>query len=98
MAIEGGCYCGSVRYQADGEPLLSAQCHCRERQYLAGGSPNVFMAMPAAGFRYTQGSPKRSTRRDIDNPVTREFCGECGTHLVTHSVPAGVLEVERLPG
>src|SRR5579871_2086401 len=83
MALEGGCYCGAVRYQAEGKPQLKAQCHCRECQYITGGSPNMFLLMPPDGFRYTKGAPKQFTRSDIENPVTREFCAECGTHLAT---------------
>ncbi|MFP6814440.1 MAG: GFA family protein [Pseudomonadales bacterium] len=85
MEVQGGCYCGAVRYQSEGDSRFNAQCHCRECQYLTGGSPNVFMAMPLAGFSYTKGAPKTFTRSDIDNPVTREFCGECGTHLTTRA-------------
>jgi len=83
MTLEGGCYCGAVRYEAEGRPQLKAQCHCRECQYITGGSPNMFLLMPPDGFRYTKGAPKQFTRSDIQNPVTREFCAECGTHLVT---------------
>jgi len=83
MTLEGGCYCGAVRYQAEGRPQLKAQCHCRECQYITGGGPNFFLLMPPDGFRYTKGAPKQFTRSDIENPVTREFCAECGTHLVT---------------
>jgi len=39
--------------------------------------------MPPDGFRYTKGTPKQFKRNDIENAVTREFCAECGTHLVT---------------
>jgi hypothetical protein len=83
MRLEGGCYCGAVRYVAEGEPMMMAQCHCRECQYITGGSPNMFMAMPPDGFRYTKGAPKQFARSDLAKPVTREFCPECGTHMVT---------------
>lgn len=93
MEVEGGCYCGAVRYKATGDPGMKVQCHCRECQYIAGGSPNVVMGMPEDGFEYTQGAAKGFQRKDLDNPVTREFCAECGTHLVTRTptVPGTVL-------
>jgi len=83
MRLEGGCYCGALRYVAEGDPVMKAQCHCRECQYISGGSPNMFMLMPAGGFSYSKGAPKQFTRRDLERAVTREFCAECGTHLVT---------------
>src|SRR3954451_2042976 len=27
MRLEGGCYCGEVRYVAEGDPMMQAQCH-----------------------------------------------------------------------
>jgi hypothetical protein len=93
MTVEGGCYCGAVRYEAEGDPVLRLQCHCRECQYISGGSPNVSMVMPEAGFRYTKGTPQTFTRSDLDKPVTRAFCATCGTHLVsrTPNVPGAVI-------
>ncbi|MBS0275875.1 MAG: GFA family protein [Proteobacteria bacterium] len=88
MKLTGGCYCGQLRYEAEGEPMLKAQCHCRECQYITGGAPNMFMLMPVVGFRYTKGEPKKFSRSDLEKPVTREFCANCGTHIVTH--PNGV--------
>ncbi len=89
MAIEGGCYCGAVRFRAEGEPVFQGQCHCRECQYISGGQPNVLIGIPEPGFTFTKGAPKAFTRTDIENPVTREFCAECGTHLLSKapSVP-----------
>ena len=83
MPLTGGCYCGALRYQAEGDPILKAQCHCRECQYISGGGPNYFMMMPEAGFAFTAGQPHRFTRPDLDRPVTREFCPTCGTHVGT---------------
>ncbi|GGC90093.1 GFA family protein [Chelatococcus reniformis] len=98
MRLEGGCYCGGVRYVAEGEPMMKAQCHCRECQYVTGGSPNVFIAMPVAEFSYSKGAPKQFTRSDIERPVTREFCPDCGTHLVTRPalLPVVVVKVGTL--
>jgi hypothetical protein len=83
MSVEGGCYCGALRFKAEGDSLLKGQCHCRECQYSSGGHPNVIMGFPETGFTYTKGSPKVFSRSDLDNPVTREFCGECGTHILS---------------
>ncbi len=98
MRLEGGCYCGEVRYVAEGDPMMQAQCHCRECQYISGGAPNTFIAMPAAGFSYITGQPKQFTRKDLERAVTREFCAECGTHLVTKvpGLPAAILKVGTL--
>jgi len=98
MKLEGHCYCGKLRYVAEGEPMFKAQCHCRECQYFSGGAPNMFMLMPPGGFAYTEGTPKTFTRSDLDNPVTREFCAECGTHLTTRrpGLPAVILKVGTL--
>ena len=93
MKLEGGCYCGDLRFQVEGEPMFKGQCHCRECQYISGGSPNVVMAMPDAGFSYTKGAPKGFTRSDLESPVTREFCAGCGTHILAKSpaLPGAVM-------
>ena len=105
MKLEGGCYCGAVRYKAEGTPMLKAQCHCRECQYISGGAPNTFIVMPPDGFAYTKGAPKQFARTDIEGAVTREFCAECGTHLTTRRprlpaviVKAGTLDDPSLYG
>ena len=93
MKCEGGCYCGALRYEAEGDPLFQGQCHCRECQYISGGQPNMVMGMPVDGFRYVKGEPKGFERSDLDNPVTREFCADCGTHIVARSpgMPVAVM-------
>lgn len=93
MDLEGGCYCGALRYRSTGDPVFKGQCHCRECQYVSGGGPNVVMGLPDATFVWVAGSPKGFARTDLARPVTREFCGECGTHVLTRSpgVPGVVI-------
>lgn len=99
MVIKGGCYCGAVRYEACGEPLFRLQCYCRECQYISGGNPNLVLGMPEDGFRFVKGSPRKFQRSDLPQPVSREFCETCGTHLLTRSprvVGAVLLKVGTL--
>lgn len=85
MTITGGCYCGAVRYEAGGNPIMKARCHCRECQFFTGGEANDFIAMPVAEFRFTKGEPKSFTRADLKGAATRQFCAECGTPLLTRA-------------
>lgn len=88
MKFEGGCYCGALRYEAEGDPVFNGQCHCRECQYITGGDSNIMTGMPKDGFKYTKGEPTIFRRGDIDAPVTREFCGQCGTPILSRAPQA----------
>ena len=98
MNLTGGCYCGALRYEVTGDPMFQGQCHCRECQYIAGGSPNMLMGCPEANLKYTQGEPKAFRRKDLESPVTREFCPDCGTHIVSKppGMPAAIIKVGTL--
>ena len=85
MGIKGGCYCGDIRYESEGEQQGSLQCHCRECQYITGGSPNLIMVVPEDGFKFTKGVAKKFARSDLETPVTRFFCDKCGTGVGTKS-------------
>lgn len=98
MKLEGGCYCGKVRYVAEGAPRLQAECYCRPCQYISGGAPHMFMLLSPDTFRYVQGQPKTFARSDLEKPVTREFCEECGTHMATRrqDLPFLILKIGTL--
>jgi hypothetical protein len=85
MKIDGGCYCGALRFASTGDPAFQAQCHCRECQYFSGGHPNVVMALPEDSFKYTKGTPKKFRRSDLPTPVSREFCADCGTQILARA-------------
>jgi hypothetical protein len=78
----GGCLCGAVRYESQGDPVFSLQCHCRDCQRSSGTAYIAAMRMPASGFRITTGAPKRYVgKADSGNEITRAFCGDCGSPL-----------------
>jgi len=75
----GGCRCGSIRYKVFGEPIAGVACHCRDCQYVAGGSPNLTWLFENADFELLQGNPqiyKASAESGGSN-----FCASCGVQL-----------------
>lgn len=92
--LTGQCYCGALKYEVVHAPILKGLCYCKACQVVAGGSPQVFMAQPNAGFRYVKGAPKTFKRNDLPEPVTREFCGTCGTHVVTFRPNADIVIIK----
>ena len=85
MKVTGGCYCGAVRYEITGEAQASLQCHCRECQYISGGNPAALMIFPLEDFQLTSGEMKQFRRSDLERPVTRHFCENCGTGLASET-------------
>src|SRR4030095_2993840 len=93
LTFTGGCYCGDVRYQCEGPPLMRGLCYCRTCQMISGGAGNLFMAIDAQGFQFTKGSPRSFNKKDRPGSPTRHFCEACGVQLTARSERAarGVL-------
>ena len=93
LTFTGGCYCGGVRYQCEGPPLMRGLCYCRTCQAISGGSGNLFMAIDAKSFQFTKGAPRSFNKNDRPGSPTRHFCETCGVHLTARSelAPTAVL-------
>ena len=76
--IEGGCYCGQVRYVSEGAPFHETICHCVDCRRVTGAANVAWFSAPASGFRFTAQAPMQ--HRSSAN-VIRTFCGVCGTAL-----------------
>jgi hypothetical protein len=76
--VEGGCHCGAIRYELEGEPVYSALCHCTDCRRSAGAPMVGWTAFPSAALKVTQGEPK--TYASSEN-AHRLFCANCGTGL-----------------
>ena len=81
MKATGGCYCGEIRYEINGALRVTAQCHCRECQYITGGNPAFFAVFSKDDFQYTAGKIATFKRSDLVTPVVRHFCLNCGTAI-----------------
>lgn len=79
MMLEGGCYCGDVRYQASGYPLRVMHCHCTICRRTSGSAVVTWITFPVVEFQWTKGTP---TGLKSTGPATRNFCSKCGSHMV----------------
>ena len=76
--VEGGCFCGFVRYHLVRNNYPSANCHCSMCRRTSAAPFVPWMALPLSCFEYTRGQPKKL---NSSSHGTRYFCDECGTHL-----------------
>src|SRR5437899_4896213 len=75
--ITGGCLCGSVRYEATGEPYNITHCHCLDCRRSSGAPFATWASFHRSGFRFTAGQPRELKWAGR----LRSFCAKCGTPL-----------------
>lgn len=76
--LQGGCYCGAVRYVVEGEVFDGTLCHCSDCRRIAGAPAVAWFSVGKVAMRFTKGNP--ATFRSSEH-VLRGFCGTCGTTL-----------------
>ena len=76
--LTGGCHCGAIRYEVEGEPAHSALCHCTDCRRHAGAPMVNWTLFGNDHFRVTQGETKVYASSELGR---RHFCPECGTGL-----------------
>jgi hypothetical protein len=84
LKVTGGCLCGAIRYEYEGEVGAAGYCHCEDCRRISGSAFGVSVRVKAAGFRIVSGTPKGFTKSgDSGRAVTRYFCSDCGCPLYT---------------
>jgi hypothetical protein len=76
--LQGGCLCGAIRYEANGEPFHLTNCHCTLCRGTTGAPYVAWLTVRRSNFSFTQGTPKRFAS---SANAARRFCGRCGTQL-----------------
>jgi len=76
--IQGGCYCGEIRYNITITPKNSTICYCEDCRNICGAQSVAWITIDINTFAITKGVP---SKYKSSPPVLRTFCGKCGTHL-----------------
>jgi hypothetical protein len=79
--ITGGCLCGAIRYQAEGEPLFAVHCHCRDCQKASGTGHVPVMGVARRGFTVTGETRSYAKKGGSGQRSVRHFCPTCGSLL-----------------
>lgn len=78
VSFTGRCFCGSVRFRIDSEPLFACHCHCESCQRASGAAFVTWATFPATSFDMQSGI---LAERNSSPGVTRGHCAVCGSSV-----------------
>ena len=71
---QGGCSCGSVRFELDGQPLWVLACHCNACKKRTGSAYGVSVMVEDKNVKHFTGDTRTFTRSgDSGNKVIDDF-------------------------
>lgn len=76
--LRGRCFCGFIRYVADGVPAFQTNCHCATCRRTSGAPFVTWFSLPSSAYRIESGEPARFASSEHGE---RTFCPRCGTPL-----------------
>ena len=94
LSIDGGCYCGAVRFQATQVPIYQANCHCANCRRAIGAQSVAWITVNREQFQFKKGTP---ARYQTDTGAWRTFCKSCGTSL-TYEIDSRPDEIDITTG
>jgi len=93
MPHSGGCFCGAVRFEVEGDPIHTSLCHCSDCRRSAGAPVVAWVAFRDDQLQVSQGEAK--TINSSGNSF-RSFCPDCGSGLFfrnTEFLP-GIVDIQ----
>lgn len=93
MTHQGGCHCGAVRYEVNGEPQHVALCHCSDCRKSSGAPMVAWAAFTEDQFRLVEGEPATF---NSSGTAMRSFCAQCGTGLYYRNaeILPGIVDIQ----
>ena len=80
--IEGGCFCGAIRYRVPAGDYLVANCHCSVCRRTSAAPFVTWFVVPRQALEYTQGTPRELRSSEVGR---RYLCERCGTPIAFQS-------------
>ena len=83
--LSGGCACGAVRYESDGEVEVSFHCHCRKCQRSTGAGHASAFGLPVKDVTLSGGIREFKASSDSGADTYSGFCPTCGSPILSRS-------------
>jgi hypothetical protein len=75
----GGCLCGALRYEAEGEPMYAGHCYCSDCRKASGSGFIPFMGFRSGAVRFSGATRKFISRAASGADAVRNSCPVCGS-------------------
>lgn len=76
--MEGGCFCGKVRYKINGEVLAMYYCHCSKCRKLTGSTFATLGWVEKDKLEFITPKSKLSV---LEGKSSSHFCSSCGSQI-----------------
>ena len=96
----GGCLCGAVQYEAEGEPLYAGHCYCADCRKASGSGFVPFMGFASSAVRFSGRTRQFRSKSFRGGDAVRNSCPICGSLVFggevgkdeSHTIYAGSLD------
>ena len=96
----GGCLCGAVRYEAEGEPLAAGYCCCTDCRKASGSGFIPFLGYGSEKLRFSGETLQACSTSFRGSEAVRNRCAVCGSLVFggilgvdsSHTIYAGSLD------
>ena len=75
----GGCLCGALRFEAEGEPLYSGHCYCEDCRKASGSGFIPFIGFARSAVRFCGETLKYVSKSARGGDAVRNSCPACGS-------------------
>jgi len=79
MRYTGGCLCGALTYEAEGEPLYAGHCYCADCRRASGSGFIPFLAFARGTVRFSGQTWQFRSPAANGNEAVRNSCPVCAS-------------------
>jgi hypothetical protein len=85
MNYEGGCHCGRVAFEVEGELMQVMDCNCS----ICSRKGSLLWFLPKEKLRLLTSEEELATYTFRTHAIKHRFCAKCGIHVFGESIGPG---------